>query len=307
MKKQHDSEAAADIEAAVAAYRRELVAAAELARGDLDEIEDHLRALALELRDDGMPVAEAVAEAARRLGDPAELAREHARVRPTFGARLSRGRAWSAAGLLAIVLGIIVVRLPDSSGMWTNMHVVLELGLGGLLIVALVARLSWARAVLLGGVGTSVVLMVLLTTLAPEASVEPANFLLFGIVAFLAPWRRRELSTPGWALVLQVWAYGTAVIASSWFPGFAIVASMAGILATGGIILRARWSVVFAGISTIGVVGACVQLAAMPYVSVYWSALLVLLATGAVAAVASAVLQYRTARSRLGTFEAVLR
>jgi len=296
-----------DIEAAVAAYRRAMVATAELARGDLEEIEEHLRTLALELRESGMPAAEAVAEAARRMGDPAELAREHARVRPTFGARLSRGRAWSAAALLAVVLGFFVTSLPASAGTWTNMRPMIELGLGVMLVVALIARLSWARAVVLGGIGTSAVLMIMTTALAPEVTLDPSNFLLVGIVAFLVPWRRGELSTPGIALTLQVWAYGTAVIASVWFPAFAIVASLAGMLAAAGIILRARWSVVFAGLTVIGTIGASAQLVAMPYVSVYWTAMVVLLASGVVAAIASTVLQYRTARSRLGTFEAVLR
>ncbi len=40
-----------DDEPTIARYRSELVAEAELARGDLDEIEDHLRSLADELRD----------------------------------------------------------------------------------------------------------------------------------------------------------------------------------------------------------------------------------------------------------------
>ena len=88
----------------IATYKRELVAEAELARGDLDEIEDHLRVLATELRDRGMPRIEATIEACRRLGDPRAVAREHARVRSPFGARLSKLRAYSAVALIAPIL-----------------------------------------------------------------------------------------------------------------------------------------------------------------------------------------------------------
>src|ERR1700735_2503737 len=88
----------------IARYRAQILAEAELSRGELDEIEDHLRSLAADLREHGTPSGEAIALACQRLGDPRDLAREHARARSRFGARLSRARAWSAAALLAAPL-----------------------------------------------------------------------------------------------------------------------------------------------------------------------------------------------------------
>src|SRR6266567_2391935 len=52
---------------------------------------DGRRALVDELQRT-MPAAEALTEAARRLGDPKAIAREHARVRTPFGTKLSRAR-----------------------------------------------------------------------------------------------------------------------------------------------------------------------------------------------------------------------
>ncbi|NVB77954.1 MAG: hypothetical protein HOV81_06120, partial [Kofleriaceae bacterium] len=91
-----------DVDEEIVEYRKRLRAQGELAERDLDELEDHLRELTCELRNAGMSAAEAVTEAARRLGDPRQLAREHARVRSRFGPPLSAGRAWSAAALFVL-------------------------------------------------------------------------------------------------------------------------------------------------------------------------------------------------------------
>ena len=66
------------IDEAIEQYRQELVAEASLAKGDLDEIEDHLRALIDELRADqpALGLATAIAQARERLGEPRALARE---------------------------------------------------------------------------------------------------------------------------------------------------------------------------------------------------------------------------------------
>ena len=44
-----------------------------------------------------------------------------------------------------------------------------------------------------------------------------------------------------------------------------------------------------------------------PYAGPYWTSVIALIASGAVAATVSAGIQLRTARARFGTFEAVLR
>src|SRR5450432_659801 len=124
----------------ISQYRNELVAEAEFARGDLDEIEDHLRVLAHELRDTGMPRAQAIDEACRRLGDPRSVAREHARVRSPFGAKLSRARAWSAA---ALIVGLVVLTRYQHGDPGPALGIQLKLAI--VIALVLAARLSWAR------------------------------------------------------------------------------------------------------------------------------------------------------------------
>ena len=111
-----------EVEQAIEHYRARLAAEAELARGDLAEIEDHLRTLIDALREDGLPAGEAIVEAARRLGDPRQLAREHARVRTPFGAKLSRARAWSACALLLPYLVLHAVLHAFARAACTTSH-----------------------------------------------------------------------------------------------------------------------------------------------------------------------------------------
>jgi hypothetical protein len=300
-----------EIEKAIAAYRRALVAAAEVASADLDEIEDHLRTLTAELRERGMPAAVAVAEAARRLGEPAEIAREHARVRTPFGGKISRGRAWSAAGLLAVLVGWFIVDLTSSSGPVLP-GLVIECVLGGVLIGGLVAQLSWARPIVLGSMLCSAIDCGVVAMFGPDGlGFPPSGLLHIAIVAFLFPWRRGELSLPGIALALQVWAYGASKVAAAGAVELAWVALGATMLATIGIVLRARWSVAFSTIGAIALTGSVVQLAVAPYpvlfATVFWTAMVVIVAGGVVATTASALIQLRTTRSWLGTLEAVLR
>lgn len=79
------------IDEAVGRYRELLAGEVDIGRAALDEIEDHMRSLVADLRATGMPTANAITEAAERLGDPREVAREHARVRTSFGAKLPCG------------------------------------------------------------------------------------------------------------------------------------------------------------------------------------------------------------------------
>jgi hypothetical protein len=296
-----------EIEAAIAAYRREIESTAELARGDLDEIEDHLRTLTDELRESGMPAALAVTEAAKRLGDPSALAREHARVRPPFGAKLSPARAWSAAALLAVLLGWFVTHLPSSAGAFSSFHPILELACGVVLLAAMIARLSWARPILLGGMACYATTWLAYSAVEPTYLLSPLLVAQLGLVAFLAPWRRGELSAPGIALALQVWAYCTGVYVFHPSAPFTIIALIAPVLATIGIILRARWSALFAIASALMIGATAVRWLSIEVSAPYFWVSQLVITSGALAAAISAVVQFRTARSNLGSFEAVLR
>jgi hypothetical protein len=300
-----------EIDAAIAAYRRKLTTTADIAKGDLDEIEDHLRALTAELREQGMPAAVAVTEAAKRLGDPAELAREHERVRPAFGARLPRARVWSAAALLAVVIGATVMALPESAGSWSTFHPIVESACGGVLLLALFARLSWARPILLGAMAYFSASTLAFVVAAPQYGFPVISIAMVGIVAFLAPWRRGELSVAGTALALQAWAYAATVSAFGLHPSnptIVIVATlavvMAPILATVGIVLRARWSAVFAAITALALSWVAIEIPVFPHL---WIVSKAMITSGAVAAAISAVLQVRTARSTLGSLRAIWR
>ena len=300
-----------ELDDAIAAYRMQLTAEAELARSDLDEIEDHLRTLAAELRSKGLGATEAVAAAARRLGEPRRVAREYARVRTAFGAKLSRGRAWAAALLIAPLLVTMVVSAGN-----TGMNA--ELGVGVLIVLALVARLSWARPILLGGFAffTLPTMMWLVT----DGDASPWWVAWFvGIVALLAPWHRRELSAAGAALALQVWSFGAASLAlayqysssGDWVPvaPAANVAVIAAALATAGGVLRARWATIGSAIATIALGLALEPMWSLRFrfdhPDAYRAFLFAAIGSGAIASAASAVLGWRSAPSRFGSLRAI--
>lgn len=209
--KDEDSE----IDAAVAAYTAELQAEAELGRAEVGELEDHLRATIGDLREHGLPASHAIAEAARRLGDPRAVARESARVRSPFGAKLSRARAWS----------IVALMVPLLASAFTN--------------VALMSARD----------GT-------------------------------------------WMLIAPA----------------AQVALVAAFVATGGGILRARWSALAAALSAGTLALALVEILELRLRAggaMFELASYAMIASGALAAAASSVMSWRTAGSRLGSFRAL--
>ncbi len=306
-----------DIDSAIAMYRLQLVAEAELARGDLDEIEDHLRTLAAELRATGLGAAEAVAEAARRLGEPRSVAREHARVRTAFGAKLSRARAWSATALFGLILIGCATDLLPFDGLWRVTGI--ELGLGCLLAVALAARLSWARPIVLGGAAFFLLPAIMWRVISPGFGVLTLSCWA-GLVAFLAPWRRGELTASGFALALQVWAFGAAVYALGFqistpdgihHASFgAIAAFAAAIVAVAGGVLRARWSAIASAGSALSLGAVLVELAPlhfrMSHADLFQVATVTLISSGAVAALTGTVIAWRGARSTFGNLRAIL-
>jgi len=308
-----------DDDQAIAHYRSEVVAEAELARGDLEEIEDHLRSLSDELRDGGMPRAQAIAEACRRLGDPRQVAREHARGRSPFGAKLSRARAWSAAAVLVTML--IVSRHGDllSGGKLTPMG--LELGLYVIALVALIARVGWARPIIVGSLVVTLVRTVVWSAISAQGLAGlPWLVGTAGALAFVMPWKRGEIRLAGLVLALLAPAY-SAAMASMMFeltaPHGVMLANpfgtlaLAGALVTGaGIVTRARWA-------SLAAAGTAVALAVtaghlwgltvrLPDGAAYRAMVLGLFAVGCSGAAIASVLAWRTARSTFGTLRGVL-
>lgn len=301
----------------IAKYKLELQSEAELARSDLDEIEDHLRALASELRDRGMPRVEAVAEACRRLGDPREVAREHARVRSPFGARLSKLRAYSAVALMLPLLGLAAVRTFPTSGVLSSFG--MQVVLGAFVTLGLALRFAWARPIALGGAACFAVLIG--HGILTSGMTNPAWLLPYlGIIAFVAPWRRGELGAPGWALVLSTWAFGVATFGMMWqlstpdghrfIAPAAAIAFLTTVIATVGTMLRARWGAAAALLSTLALTATVFEY--VPWSFAYMNAashvaLFAILASGVVAAALGTILSWRGARSTLGTLQHVLR
>jgi len=308
-----------DVDAAIEAYRLELRAEAELAAGDLDEIEDHLRELIAELRAAGRG-AEAIALARRRLGEPRAVAREHARVRSPFGARPSRLRAWSAAALLVPMVGWWVWGAARG-GAWSRTG--FEAGLGAMLVVALVLRLSWARAVLLGQAVASTITMAFGLWLWPWVRTEVALQLVVyaGAAAFLMPWRRGELTASGAALALLAPAYtGAAVVLSFQItaPGgdllglpAATLALLAALAAAAGVLVRARWGCVAAAVNAAALAAAVHRIWGLtwrvPHPVAERLVVVGIVAGGAIAAAVAAVLAWRDARPGVGTLRALAR
>lgn len=309
------TESNAEADALIEGYKQVLVAEAELARGDLDEIEDHLRSLTEELRGTGMPRVAAVREACRRLGDPRAVAREHARIRSPFGARLSKSRAYSAVALMLVLLISGAVTIIPFAGMLSLFG--LQLVFGGILAIAVALRLSWARPILVGGIACFAVQVGL--ALAVVEDPQPIWLAMYlGILAFVVPWRRAEITASGVALALQVWAFGAAVFAVQFQistpTGFhsmstgAEIAFFTTTLATLGGILRARWGVVASLASTFAMAFALYELAPLAFHGgfVVGIAIRALVLSGVVAALVSTFIGGRTARSTLGTLEHVL-
>jgi hypothetical protein len=303
----------AEVEHAVGAYRAELEAGADYSAADLDELEDHLRALIEVERLCGRTTAEAVEAARARLGAPAELAREHARVRSPFGARIGRARAWSAAALLIPFLFVAIADIAQKGTLLSPTTV--EVVLGCALLAALVARLSWARMFIAGSLASSLVWM-LGWSVAYGAQWFPLRIVCHaGALAFLLPWSRREVTPAGAALGLLGPAYGgaTSLVAvqltsqngDAIAPWLGLLA-VALVLLTGlGALLRSRW--------TVGAALAATSVLILGFIRVwplsprfadpasFRALILGSIALGAASCIASASIARRNARTFAGT------
>jgi hypothetical protein len=314
-----------DVDDAVAKYRRRVQAEAELAETDLDELEEHLRELTEELRTAGMSAAEAVTEAARRLGDPRQLAREHARVRSQFGAPLSAGRAWSAAVIFAVPLIVGIVRTIERAVEWPGppfpVRVWLELGAFVLIAIALAARRTWARAVALGLAVHFLARVLVRWPLIglPAADAFDWNIHMIarlGLLAFVIPWRRKEVSPAAVALVLQVWAYGSAawgdLLFFDQYETNATIALVCAAAACIGTVHRARWSAIASAVSALALFGMMFSelgelVMSRHPLNGYWLDTFFTVGSGAIAASVAAILCWRTTRSFANTFRPVMR
>ncbi len=238
-----------DLEPAIAAYRAELSAQADVATTDLDELEDHFRSTVEELRAAGMTSERAIAETLARLGDVPALAREHVRVRTAFGPRLSRVRAWTAA---AVLLPAYFAFVPVAARMFTVGGFGINLVLSGAMLAALIAGAAWARPIMLGAVLSSLASTAIVQATEGSA-LDIARVAAFAAAALLLiPWRRGELPIAAMKLALLGPVYTAADTlfgAQGWAPGAhlldrpsGLVAFVAvGIAGVGGI-LRARWA-----------------------------------------------------------------
>ena len=301
------------IDEAIAQYSQELAAEASLAKGDLAEIEDHLRSLIDELRahQPHQPLAQAIAQAKQRLGQPRALAREHARVHGSFGPPLSRLRAWSAVALLVPMLIDGAVHLDVYA---YSARLIFELLAGAGLAIGLVAGRGWARPVLFAGALFWSVPMLVSFAIYGLNPVWLACHL--GIAAFLAPWRWREVTRASVALSLQIWALGAAMMVLSYqittklgetvyVTPAAQLAFGAAVLATIGGIVRARWSALASVVVAGTLAVAMQQLSGIGWLFEHALAYELLtkglLVTGVVASLVSTVLLWRHARSALGS------
>ena len=305
-----------DMEDVIEQYKNELVGEAEIARGDLQEIEDHLRTLTKELRERGMSAADAVRAACVKLGDPRAVAREHAKVHSPFGARLSWGRTMSAALLLTFtVIGKCVF-------LWNNWERIsapqITVGMtviDAMLVVALLRRLAWARAILFGSLAYYTTFGISISLAPPDGfhSPGPVGLLVFwaiplGILAFVMPWRRRELHGAGYALVLQACALAATTTGPGSVVPAAMIASLPALVAIAGSITRARWAAWASASTAVLLLVAAIQNAYYFIVDVHefeyareWLPVTAMLLAGAIASAVASVASWRSARSTAGT------
>ena len=303
-----------EIDAAVIAYRERLREAGTLRDASLDEIEDHLRELIAELRET-LPLAQAVREAAERMGEPADIAREHARVETSFGAPLPPWRAWIAAALTAVPLAYITHAELMNPG---DPMMLLKLVPLVIIIGALAARSTAARALLLAQVSCWTLNLIYNALSVPGAGAYRAWY-PFAALAFvlIAPWKRREMTVAGWGLFLafvgferlsrQYVSAGYILDRTRTYGGhdFALTHGLlvgglvAALIAIVMMVLRSRWAAVpalFAGAITL--LSFRVQLSSVVHVAqssmpiVWW--FMVHLMLGAFASMAAAYIAWRS-------------
>jgi len=323
-----------EIDDVIEQYKRELLGETELVSDDVKEIEDHLRALTTELRGSGLSAAEAARAACVRVGDPRAVAREHAKVHLPFGTKLSWPRTLSAAALLLFfVIGGYAslistrVRVPLPMAVTTVLATVV--------LAALLARLTWARPLILGALGYVAIATILAVIAPPDGphGTSPLQLIpVVGTLAFVMPWRRGELSRGGYALLLQSFAFIAMANAAARFglphvdpPGperialvhmapAALIGFLPALLAVAGAIMRARWAAWASVFAAATLFVSAVEVGRYFIVDFHefayareWLPFTSMLFAGSLAALVAALSNRRSARSNLGTLRYALR
>lgn len=314
----------ADADATITRYLASARAGAALDEADLAELDDHLRTSVLALRRDGVPPAEAAATACARLGEPALVARELARVRTRWGTPLPWPRAVAAVAVLAPTIVVAMATARDAH----TLSLFGVAGVGALIgCLGLVFGRTALRSLMFGGVASYAAVMVALVadgwrTGAVERATVLQSAAAVAATGLLAPWSRRELSRAGWALALQgTTLLGTAMLASfalwldRYVPGQTLLPLMAtglAVVAAVGLGLGARWgSVLVLVVAALDAVAmarfAPAALALMPAGAPAWFFIqLDLVLGGIVAAAVAAWLAWPGARRGGGTWRALV-
>jgi hypothetical protein len=190
-------------------------------------------------------------------------------------------------------------------------------------MLGLLARTSWARAILVGALSWLMVDRAIGWAGAglPADRLEIVRIAcLAGAFVFVVPWRRRELAAPGYAIALLAWAYHGANVVSSFqlsgpdqLPLTDLAGSIAffATLAAGlGVLVRGRWAAVASIAASVALVIAYTELrtrtfhTATPTLSAFlWLGAVL---AGAAAAGIAAILAWRTSRGSLGTLRHVI-
>jgi hypothetical protein len=249
------------------------------------------------------------------------VAREHARVRSPFGARLSRARSISAALLMLPLLLNGYLHTIPTRGVFSTPGIVPILGT--VMFIALLARLTWARPLVLGGVGFFALAAI------QQQYVDFGDGLLWlvplvGTTMFVMPWRRNELCRAGYALALQSLAFGAATVAAGMMivvsstsayrmAPAALIGVIALVIAASGTVLRARWAALASAVGAVALVVSAIQCApffftiSLHFAMIEWLPIAGMLAAAAVAAAVAAFASWRSARTTVGTLQYVLR
>lgn len=115
---------------------------------DLDELIEHFESVVDAELETGSDLDNAIATALARLGEPATIAREHARVRSTFGPKPSRVASFSA--VVALIAATIISRSDGSLDLLNDFIVGLTVWRTAALVALLAFRSPQAAAYLFG-------------------------------------------------------------------------------------------------------------------------------------------------------------
>ncbi len=130
-----------DLNQEIAVWRKNLVQCQTVGNSSLDELESHLREEIESLKQSRLSVEEAFLLAAHRLGSPAGLAREFAKV--NWGFVLRHRLSWMITGILAYLLATQFIAFAEKALIWlASSRGVRGYGLGFVALASNVALLG---------------------------------------------------------------------------------------------------------------------------------------------------------------------